>query len=60
MSFGLGFITVLFLGFLTGFSLGIYILEWDRDQSLILSLVTGVFTLFSEAILLIIRMEKWE
>ena len=29
MAFGLGFITILFMGFLTGFMLGLYIMEWD-------------------------------
>lgn len=60
MAFGVGFITVMFLGFLTGFCIGRYILEWNENDSLLLSLGTGIPTLFMEAILMMIRLEKWE
>jgi uncharacterized membrane protein len=60
MAFGIGFITIMFLGFLSGFCLGKFVLNWDETKSLYLSLVTGIPTLFIEAILMIIRLHKWE
>ena len=60
MSFGFGFISVMFLGFLTGFLAGEFVLQWDRRASMILSLCTGVPTIFLEAILMICRLQKWE
>ena len=60
MSFGFGFITVMFLGFLTGFMAGVYVLQWDHRSSMILSLFTGIPTLLLEAVLMIFRLNKWE
>jgi hypothetical protein len=60
MAFGFGFITVMFLGFLTGFCLGKFLLGWNDNDSLLLSLGTGIPTLFLEALLMMIRLEKWE
>jgi hypothetical protein len=60
MAFGFGFITVMFMGFLTGFCLGKFILGWNESNSLMLALGTGIPTLILEAILMIIRLEKWE
>jgi hypothetical protein len=60
MAFGIGFITMTFLGFLTGFLLGRYILEWPEDKSLIMSLVFGISTLILEMIMMIFRLEKWQ
>jgi hypothetical protein len=31
MAFGLGFITVLFMGFLTGYMIGSFVLGWKQD-----------------------------
>ena len=60
LAFGFGFITVMFLGFLTGFCLGKFLLGWNENDSLLLSLVTGIPTLFLEAFLMMIRLNKWE
>ena len=60
MAFGIGFITMTFLGFMTGFLLGRYILEWPEDKSLIMSLVFGISTLILEIIMMIFRLEKWQ
>ena len=49
-----------FLGFLTGFCLGRYILGWNEEHSLILSLVTGIGTLLLEMCLMIVRLSKWQ
>ena len=60
MSFGFGFISLMFLGFLTGFMAGEFVLGWERKDSMILALCTGIPTLFLEAILMIFRLQKWE
>jgi len=60
LAFGLGFISLTFLGFLTGFCIGKYILQVDFETSLILSLVSGIGTLLMETVLMIIRLTKWE
>lgn len=60
MAFGVGFITIMFLGFLTGFCIGKFVLAWEETESLYLSLITGIPTLFVEAFLMIIRLHKWE
>ena len=60
MAFGFGFITIMFMGFLTGFCIGKFILGWSENDSLLLALVTGIPTLILEAILMIIRLDKWE
>ena len=54
--YGFGFITMMFLGFLSGFAIGKVILQWDTSQSLILSVVIGTGTLFLETALLMIRL----
>ena len=60
MAFGIGFITMTFLGFLFGYAFGKAILIWDDEQSLILSLVTGISTLILESVLMLFRLNKWE
>lgn len=60
MAFGFGFITLTFMGFLTGFCMGKYVLEISTEHSLILSLVTGIATLIMEMVLMIVRLQKWE
>ena len=56
MVYGFGFITMMFLGFLSGFCIGKVVLEWDLEKSLILSVVIGTFTLLLETSLLVIRL----
>lgn len=58
LTYGFGFITLMFLGFLSGFCLGYYALEWDFQTSMVLSLIIGTGTLFMEGILLVIRMHR--
>lgn len=60
LAFGMGGISLLFLGFLSGYCLGKYVLEWDEQSSLILCLVFGVCTLFLEGFMMIFRLQKWE
>jgi hypothetical protein len=60
MAFGFGFISVMFMGFLTGFCIGKFVLETSEETALILALCTGIPTLIMEAILMIIRLDKWE
>lgn len=60
LAFGLGFITLTFMGFLSGYCFGKFILERSEEFSLILSLVFGILTLITEMILMIIRLYKWE
>jgi hypothetical protein len=60
MAFGIGFITLTFMGFLTGFCLGKYVLVISQEESLILSLVTGIGTLILESCLMLVRLHKWE
>ena len=60
MAFGIGFISVMFLGFLTGFCIGKFVLAWDETSCCLLALATGIPTLIVEALLMIIRLDKWE
>mmetsp|Transcript_39637 Transcript_39637/g.60692 ORF Transcript_39637/g.60692 Transcript_39637/m.60692 type:complete len:97 (+) Transcript_39637:816-1106(+) len=58
--YGFGFITLMFLGFLSGYMLGSHILGLSHQNSLILSIIIGTFTLFFEAGLMIFRLYKSE
>ena len=60
MAFGFGFITLTFMGFLTGYCLGKFVLAKSDEFSLVLSLVTGISTLILEMSLMIIRLSKWD
>ena len=60
MTFGFGFITMMFLGFISGYLLGLKIFGWDPLSSIILSLVVGITTIFVEASLMIFRIQKLE
>jgi hypothetical protein len=60
MAFGFGFITLTFMGFLTGYCLGKFVLNKSDEFSLILSLVTGISTLILEMSLMIVRLSKWD
>ena len=60
MAFGFGFISLTLMGFVSGFVLGKYALNWTEEQSLIFSLFTGIITLILESILMMFRISKWE
>jgi len=60
LTYGFGFISMMFLGFLSGYFLGVYGLEWDHTSSLVLSIVVGSGTVIGETILLVIRMTHME
>ena len=60
MAFGLGFISLTFMGFLTGYCIGKFVMVKDDEFSLILSLVTGIFTLILEMSLMICRLTKFD
>ncbi len=53
--FGFGAMMVVFLGFLTGYFIGKFVLQLNFEKSIILSSFTGVGTVFLEAILLILK-----
>ena len=58
MMFGFGFITMMFLGFVSGYFVGTKILEWDPLPSMFMSLFVGIVTLLVEAFLMIFRIQK--
>ena len=58
MMFGFGFITMMFLGFVSGYFVGTRILEWDPLPSMFMSLFVGIITLLVEAFLMIFRIQK--
>jgi len=60
MAFGFGFISLTLMGFVSGFVLGRFALDWTEEQSLIFSLFTGIATLVLESILMMFRLGKWE
>ena len=59
LTFGLGFITVMFLGFLSGYLLGRKVLGWEQLDSIFLSLAIGITTLITEMLLMIFRIDKF-
>ena len=60
MTYGFGFISMMFLGFFSGFVLGKYGFDMSYENSLILSLVIGIVTIMVEAILMIYRIHKMD
>ena len=58
LAYGFGFISMMFLGFLSGYFLGIYGLMWDHTNSLILSIAVGAGTMFLESVMLILRISS--
>jgi hypothetical protein len=60
MAFGVGFISIMFLGFASGFGVARFWLGKSFDDSCIISLVFGISTLMVEAVLMIFRLTKWE
>ena len=59
MTFGFGFITVMFLGFVSGFLLGRKVLEWDFIDSMFMSLFVGITTIMVEMLLMMGRIDKF-
>ena len=59
-AFGFGSITLMFLGFGSGYALAKYILHLDEVMSCICSLVVGIGTLILETILFILKMNRLE
>ena len=60
MTFGFGFITMMFLGFVSGYFLGTRILEWEPLPSIFVSLAAGISTLIVEMILMMFRINKFD
>lgn len=60
LTYGFGFITMMFLGFFSGYVLGKYGMRMSEENSLILSLAIGIATIFLEALLMIWRIHKME
>ena len=60
LTYGFGFISMMFLGFFSGYVLGFYGFQLSMEHSLILSVVVGTTTIFVEAILMIYRVHKME
>ena len=60
LAYGVGFITLTFLGFLSGFMVGRYFLRYDVRDSLIVSIAIGTATLIMETILMVLRIQRME
>lgn len=58
-TFGFGFITLMFLGFVSGYFLARRVLGWDQIDSMFMSLFIGISTLILEAVLMIFRLDKY-
>ena len=58
LTYGFGFISLMFLGFLSGYMLGKYALRLNEEYSLILSLIVGVSTIMLEVTLMLWRIYK--
>ena len=60
LTFGFGMITLMFLGFLSGYYLGRKIFEWDELNSIFVSLAVGITTIITEMLLMIFRISKFD
>ena len=60
MTFGFGMITLMFLGFVSGYFVGSVILEWDQLNSIFMSLFVGITTIIVEMLLMIFRISKFD
>jgi len=60
LTYGIGFISLMFLGFLSGFMVGQYYFKYEFKDCMILSLVVGIATLLLETVLMILRIEKMD
>lgn len=58
MTFGFGFISLMFLGFISGYMFGRKILELDPLPSIFVSVFVGVVTMMTEMILMMFRINK--
>ncbi|CAG9315729.1 unnamed protein product [Blepharisma stoltei] len=58
LSFGMSFISVLFLGMLSGYYLGKYYLEYDFQGSMIVGLIVTVISLYAEILLYVLKSKK--
>jgi hypothetical protein len=58
MFYGFGFLSILFLGFFSGYLFAIKILNFSFENSLIFSIFSGTIMLFVETFLLIFRIQK--
>jgi len=59
ITFGLGFITVMFLGFLSGYLIARKVFGWEQIDCLLFSLFVGIMTLITEMLLMIFRIDKF-
>lgn len=55
MTFGVGFITMTFLSFISGYLFARKIMGWDEVTSLFCCLAVGITTILVEMILMIFR-----
>ena len=60
LTYGIGFITLTFLGFLSGYMIGVFYFRYDVKDSLIVSIIIGTATLILETVLLILRLYRME
>ena len=60
ITFGFGFITLMFLGFLSGYLFGRKILEYEPLESMFVSIFVGIVTLLTEMLLMIFRLDKYD
>jgi len=60
LQYGFGFITLMFLGFLSGYMIGYYVMNLSYQSSLLMSVVVGTITIFVEAVLMILRLHRME
>ena len=60
LTYGIGFITLTFLGFLSGYFVGQFFFGYDVKDSLICSIIVGTVTLILETVLLILRMYRMD
>mmetsp|Transcript_18403 Transcript_18403/g.31471 ORF Transcript_18403/g.31471 Transcript_18403/m.31471 type:complete len:80 (+) Transcript_18403:735-974(+) len=50
----------MFLGFLSGYMIGYYVMNLSYQSSLLMSVVVGTITIFVEAVLMILRLHRME
>ena len=60
LTYGIGFITLTFLGFLSGYMIGLWYFRYDVRDSLIVSIIVGTATLMLETVLLILRIYRMQ
>lgn len=58
LAFGWSFISLMFLGFVTGYYLGKYVMMLEDELCYVCSIVVGILTMVMETILYIIKVEK--